>query len=549
MSIMQQRWHNIGPHGFYDLVRLARRGRSMMVRVLYVLALFGALAATYFSTIEEPPGRVLVRRGVAVPDRQALINQNARIAERFSITVLVAQNIAVLVLMPIYIAAGMQEERNRRTLPLLFTTHLTAWEIVVGKLLSRVGMVGSVLLSGLPVLAFAQLWGGIDMEMIAANFWNTLLLLFSVGAFSMLMAIQSRSLIMALMKSYFPLAGILMCGCWPMEGIYGSSPFLLRPSSGGMDNYLIMWGVAGVLTLVQGIVAYGLVRLSARWLNRQRGEDRFAETAEVRADSSPNRHLQLPPIGENAVAWKECYIDASPDVLVPVLFMALLPCLYVVHLLVWGNALQTGNRTQLDGMLELFAWIMIAILGLYIILVTVRLTGCIVREKERQSLDSLLLLPLTTTEFLRAKMVGNLRRYWPALLPFASTWLVVLFFGDLAPWAGFLLLIAVAVHLCFFAMLALFLSVVCETSVSAYVTLALVLLTLLIGTVACPILVPGLADWCYALNPVGCWITIMRDWWRKDQYSSFVEIAGCLVFYLAAAMALAVAARRRFHRD
>ena len=434
MSTTQKFWHNIGPHGFYDLVRLARRGRSMVVRVLYVLALFGALAATYYSTIEEPPpGRVPGRRGIAVLGLQASINQNARIAERFSITVLVAQNVAVLVLMPLYIAAGIQEERNRRTLPLLFTTHLTAWEIVVGKLLSRVGLVGSVLLSGLPVLAFAQLWGGIDMEMIAANFWNTFLLLFSVGAFSMFTAIESRSLIMAMVKSYFPLAGMFMCACGPLDLAYGSSPYLLRPSSGGADNYLIMWGVAGVLTLVHGVTAYGLLLLSAYLLHKQRGEDRFAETAELRADSSPNRHLELPPIGENAVAWKECYIDASPDVFVPVLCMALLPCLYVVHLMVWGNALQTGNRTQLDGMLELFAWIMIAILGLYIMLVAVRLTGCIVRERERQSLDSLLLAPMTSAEFLRAKVVGNLRRFWPALLPFASTWLVVLFFGNLAP--------------------------------------------------------------------------------------------------------------------
>jgi ABC-type polysaccharide/polyol phosphate export permease len=177
------------------------------------------------------------------------------------------------------------------------------------------------------------------------------------------------------------------------------------------------------------------------------------------------------------------------------------------------------------------------------------LTGCIVREREKHCLDALLLLPITPGEFLRAKVVGNLRRYWPTLLPFAATWLMVLIFGILKPWAGFLLLIAVAIHLYFFAMLALFLSTVCETTVSAHVSLGLVFLALLIGTVACPILVPGSADVCYALNPVGCWITMMRDWWREDKYSSSLEIAGCLLGYLLAVLALWAGALRRLQQD
>ncbi len=535
----------VGPHAFYDLVRLARRGRSTLVRVLYVLALFAALAATYYSTLKEPH---FLAPGISgMPLLQWSINQNARIAERFSITVLVAQNIAVLVLMPIYIAAGIQEERNRRTLPLLFTTHLSAWEIVTGKLLSRVVLVGSVLLSGLPVLAFAQLWGGIDMEMIAANFWNTFLLLFSVGAFSMFTAIESRSLIMALVKSYFPLAGIFMCACGPLDLAHGSSPYLLRPSSGGADNYLIMWGVAGVLTLVHGVTAYGLLLLSAYLLHKQRGEEPMpVEAAQPRFNKNANRFWQFPPIGDNAVAWKECYLDPSYVVVrLAMCSMPVLITLYLMHVSVWVDAQRGGERIGIDYFLDLFVWIMIADLCCFLWLLTLRITGCIVRERERQCLDSLLLLPISTTEFLWAKVGGNMRRYWPALLPFGATWLVALVFGNLAPWAGLLLLIAVAIHVYFFAMLALFLSVICRTSVTAYVSMGLILLVLLIGTIACPILVPGSSEFSYALNPVGCWITIVRDWWRQGHYSAFREIAGCLLGYFVAAATLDAAAHRR----
>src|SRR6266852_3891702 len=51
-SIAEPRWYHIGPHGFYDLVRLARRGRSTLVRVAYVLTLFAALAVVYYQTHE-----------------------------------------------------------------------------------------------------------------------------------------------------------------------------------------------------------------------------------------------------------------------------------------------------------------------------------------------------------------------------------------------------------------------------------------------------------------------------------------------------------------
>lgn len=47
-----ERWYDIGPHGYFDLVRLARRGRSTIVRVLNIFALFAALAVAQ----QESPG-------------------------------------------------------------------------------------------------------------------------------------------------------------------------------------------------------------------------------------------------------------------------------------------------------------------------------------------------------------------------------------------------------------------------------------------------------------------------------------------------------------
>src|SRR4051794_24273571 len=105
----------LGPHFAYDLVRLARRGRSAAVRVLYVAALLGALALVD-----------------AEPEQGQLINDYALKAQRFAIPVLAMQYLMVVVLAPAYFGTALVQEKERGTLELLFTTHLSDWEIVLG---------------------------------------------------------------------------------------------------------------------------------------------------------------------------------------------------------------------------------------------------------------------------------------------------------------------------------------------------------------------------------------------------------------------------------
>src|SRR5205823_14655146 len=139
-----------------------------------------------------------------------------------------------------YVAACVQEEHDKHTLPLLFTTDLSAGEIIRGKWLARVVHIGSILLAGLPILSFVQLWGGIDMPMIAANFVNTACWLCSVAAFSLMAATQSSTLARALVKSYLSLLATVACGsccCLPFS-FYGDIVFLLRPIADREYGYL-----------------------------------------------------------------------------------------------------------------------------------------------------------------------------------------------------------------------------------------------------------------------------------------------------------------------
>jgi ABC-type transport system involved in multi-copper enzyme maturation permease subunit len=525
------RWYHVGPHGFFDLVRLARNGRSASVRVAYILALFAALAISFYSST-PPDSR----------ERQASINWNARIAERFSATILVMQNIAVLVLTPIYMAASIQEERDKGTFPLLFTTHLTAREIVLGKWLSRCVQVGTVLLAGLPVLALAQLWGGIDMPMIVANFLHTGMLLFTIGAFSLVIVTENRSFSANLALAYL-LPTTCSVGLWlPLQCCTGTPLSLLSPLGGGANNYIFMWIHAGALAALYIPATAFLLYRAARLLEVVRQEDKPRIQIEPAITNRRNRFWRWPTPPESVVAWKECYLDRSVLHVIP---YAVLPFLLLMVTVVSFNEYDISWSSVMSESAALSRTVMLGCFGVYVLLVSVRLTGCIVRERQQRTLETLLTLPIAPRAFLFQK-VGNLRRHWIWLLPAGCACLILLLFDEGRLAVGLMLPIVMAVHLAFFAMLGLFLSVV-----SAHVSLGLILVLLLFGVS----IFLSFADFPQSrnlqrgLNPVMCWITIATEWGRQSGAVAASEIIPSVLLYVAAALILWELACQRFVRD
>jgi ABC-type transport system involved in multi-copper enzyme maturation permease subunit len=194
----------VGPLFFYDVVRLARRGRSTLLRCVYALALFGNLYVTYHQRF---PRHDLLAAPFT-PQATVRPAELSRMAEEFVYSILWLQTAAIYVLTPAYLAGALAEEKERGTLELLFTTHLTDREIVIGKLAARLAHLAGVLLAGVPLLVLTQLWGGVDIRLLTAAFVLSAFNLLSVGAISVFSSAVCPTVTLGMLASYL-LTGVL----------------------------------------------------------------------------------------------------------------------------------------------------------------------------------------------------------------------------------------------------------------------------------------------------------------------------------------------------
>lgn len=69
--------------------------------------------------------------------------------------------ILLMLIVPAVTAASISSERERQTLELMLTTQMTAFQVVMGKLLSSLSTLLLLILSGMPAVAMVFVYGGI----------------------------------------------------------------------------------------------------------------------------------------------------------------------------------------------------------------------------------------------------------------------------------------------------------------------------------------------------------------------------------------------------
>jgi len=425
-------------------------------------------------------------------------------ANWFMIACLAVQMVGLFLVVPVVVADAIAREKENRTLEFLFVTELHDWEIIAGKLFSRLAYLVGILLAALPILAITQLFGGVDIEHIGFGYGMLLSSLFVVGATSMFCSVTAESVVGATVSAYAAAFGygILEMCCLSGALTQGAN-----------------WMATLVVTCVN--VFLGLIVFSASIHELRPRAKRLGPTIPIvrtaprtivapPADAPPripNRaplprtgtldriRRSLPTVYENwPLLWKETCQYASAwrweavrQALLAAVIVPIVLAIVLYLLLIPTAPARTGIGTAVN-MLGEFGRVIVSVLTVMLailmgLIVLRHAASSVTREREKDTLSGLLTLPIERERILEAKWLGGFVGWCPALITLAGVLVFGVVTGGVSIPRAFVLACAVAAPLEFVASLGLWLSVTCRTSMRANLAAVLCLLLVAAGPV------------------------------------------------------------------
>lgn len=495
----------LGPVFFCDFLRTTRHGRHVGMRCLYAILLLFVLFLLYadFLNLRLTDWQSWFQQGQLPPRRMA------EFAEAFFGMFMIVQFLTVLLITPVYAGGAIAEEREKKTLEYLLTTDLHDREIIFGKTLSRLSNLALLLLTGLPILSLVQFLGGVEPSFLLAGFAGTSLTMLSLASVSILLSCSARKPADAVFGGYFwavvylLFSGILSlwCSFWggpggPIDWIVAGNPFvaLTKLSDTGSSPTTpldLLPDLVKEYAIFHGLVA--LVCLTGSAL-RLRGWRPLAGSGPVGTTGDPapvsrsrGPIAPLPPrpaIGEAPLFWKELHVDVA------VRWHRMSPLWQGVGIVVaaggflalfWGMVLSAR-----DGLLHEFTHLLARGAGtpiacMMIVVVALRAAGSISNERDRQTLDTLLTIPVASRAIVFAKWAGSLlcvRKAWWAI---GVLWVLAVVCRGMHPLAVPLCILAWAAFAAFGASLGVWFSLHCRTSLRAIFWTIVVLLVACLG--------------------------------------------------------------------
>ncbi|CAN5369383.1 hypothetical protein BH10PLA2_BH10PLA2_07140 [soil metagenome] len=534
----------VGPLFFYDLARLAQRGRTAQVRCLYLFVFIGILAVFSIGPVFEV-GSWLLNESFVTRERE-----RAELAHKTIFFVFSLQIGAILILTPGYLGSAFTEEKERKTLQFLLTTDLQDHELVLGKLFGRLALLGTILFVGLPFISLYLAFDLVDFSFVAIGIAATVLLLLSAGAISVLSSIMCRTTLGSVLCSFIVLAGLnVFClaipstsalfvldhcekevarewSTWKMEiealQTYRNDSQAISARQFGRTITLppviiprpnlaqIRWEAFAPFAMLHAVIflfcaglSIGIVRkvclapghgstgvvgppVPVPWPNP-------GEPARIDLVSHFESRSHSAPVQDPALLWKETEFGDGVFSLtmlrhlwsvaskLNVAFIALL-VLICCFFRAWYS--QQYFREFDNTLSFLINIVTTGGLGFWCVLVALRMAGSLTREREQDTLQSLLMLPGERRDILIAKWWGGILRYGGIGSLLFVLWFAGGLLGILHPLSVLLLVACGAVYLGFIATLGLWISLASRSTLWANMSVILMMMLLFSGTVA-----------------------------------------------------------------
>jgi ABC-type transport system involved in multi-copper enzyme maturation permease subunit len=435
-----------GPVLHWELIRSTRRVWPYVLRYGYAAWLFvqfmvmlSGFAATLNAAQKTPdqlmPGDPLYS------SRETPGEKFVRFSGDY-LSIFLQQQILLLILVaPAVTAGALGHEKERGTLQALFGTELQSIEIVLGKLLGRLTILGQLALIGMPLYFLMGGFAGLGFGRLVLGLIQGYLVGFAFAAAAMLASVwtrQTRDAILACyaMVTVVILGTLLLLGDLPLPSWVNplevcqrefSPPFPdVRPAA--LFLHFLVWGGSGL-----ACVGLSIWRLRHACLIQLEGVGR-----------TPLKLLWLfrPPLRGNPVRWRETHIIGLAPLpwlrMVPK-WMAMLGVLAFSTILMLSAmsgilgqgffpALRTLDfamlRSEFAGYEPTRVYQELVVMGVILLflgplVVAVRCAGSISEEKRRKTWEDLVVTPLTFDEIVQGKMWGVLAATTPYLIMYA----------------------------------------------------------------------------------------------------------------------------------
>jgi ABC-type Na+ efflux pump permease subunit len=464
----------LGPHFYYDLVRLARRGWPTWLRVLYLGILLISLTLMH----QTQPGDVSYQ-----------LAEQADRGHRYAMTILVLQNVLILLLLPVYVGGAIAEDKENRTLEALFLTHLTDHEMALGKLGARLLPVAAIVAAGFPLLTFFHLYGNVPMSLLVYHEVNSLLLLLLGGSICLWRSTRAETVFQAISGSYpilLPLGVYWLPGAIFLPWIIGAFVAAVQRVAQPLPWYLTSLAlIVPVYVVVTAIpLTLALRNLARCRLEEQKRPQRLTAALALTDNRQPapaqrmhRARSRIHPLARtihgNALFWKECLKDGTTFSLT-VRWLLVAVAVVVIGGVVCrvGLYLETNPFGPVRGIGGAFAYSFYFLaLAAYVLLVLFQTTLSVAGEREQDTLDFLLMIPEDRPAILFNKWLGPLWRNWPVLAVSYFGALLGLAGGVYGPRTALMLFILPWPLLLLLDTLALWLSVVCRRVLFANIIL------------------------------------------------------------------------------
>ena len=401
-----------------DLIEQAARKRTYVLRIVYAVVLYGAALWIYAD--------------IAGGGARAGLTNLGRGRDMFQMLIVV-QFAAIVVLLPAICCGAITAEKERDTLGLLLLTQLSPVTIVLEKLLSRLVTMGTYQLLSLPLFAVVYGLGGVELFEIIAAIWFLFWWSATVGAWSIYSSAWHRTTAGAFISAYM-LAPLTICfGATCLSSVSPAMAAIWRNNNemtamrfamSAFGSIILMFSMALPLigctimgvTAAQGqLLARAFVPPRNLLLEFFKAVDRFFEELNKWTTRGVVlvRDNDLGP-GFEPIAWRETRKRSLGTVryLFRLLVVLEVPLIIAIT---WTVA--DSYSHSFNGPTSFFLALLwpVAVLA-----VTVHATNVIASERSRQTLDVLLVTPLSPEELVRQKLAGVRRLIGVLSVPFAT---------------------------------------------------------------------------------------------------------------------------------